>query len=44
MQIEVFKCIQHVPDRALRTACTHAGAKEIILPKICKILFISISR
>lgn len=34
MWIEVFKSIQREPDGALITACPHAGAKEILLPKI----------
>ena len=34
MRIEVFKCVQRVPDRALRYACPHAGAKQILLPKL----------
>lgn len=34
MQFEVFKCIQHVPDRDSRAACPHVGAKEVLLPEM----------
>lgn len=34
MQFEVFKCIQHVPDRDSGTACPHAGAKTVLLSKM----------